>query len=172
MRKAGKIRDERLTAELLIERFKADKGGKVGLERKEFLRMCRETVHQGGPSNRELLQKLIRLGDQLGNIQERLGKLEKHVEASRAGSAQTLLEKLSKRKPNPNAQAQADGQSVESYSSEAPPKPSSSLNGEEHADHAPHAESAPPLSNAHHQSDAAASHSRAESVPQQTLVVD
>lgn len=56
MRRAGKIRDERLTAEDLVRRY--DKGGKVGLERKEFLRMCRETVHQGGPSNRELLQKL------------------------------------------------------------------------------------------------------------------
>ena len=67
MRKAGKIRDERLTAEELIKRY--DKGGKVGLERREFLKMCRETVHQGGPSNRELLQKMIRLSDQLGNIQ-------------------------------------------------------------------------------------------------------
>jgi len=76
MRKAGKIRDERLTAEELIKRY--DKGGKVGLERREFLRMCRETVHQGGPSNRELLQKLARLGTQLEIIDERLRVLEKH----------------------------------------------------------------------------------------------
>lgn len=76
MRKAGKIRDERLTAEELIKRY--DKGGKVGLERREFLRMCRETVHQGGPSNRELLQKLSRLGTQLEIIDERLRVLEKH----------------------------------------------------------------------------------------------
>eukprot|EP00325_Prymnesiales_sp_UTEX-LB-985_P034518 CAMPEP_0174729658 /NCGR_PEP_ID=MMETSP1094-20130205/54091_1 /TAXON_ID=156173 /ORGANISM="Chrysochromulina brevifilum, Strain UTEX LB 985" /LENGTH=475 /DNA_ID=CAMNT_0015931795 /DNA_START=42 /DNA_END=1469 /DNA_ORIENTATION=- len=80
MRKAGKIRDERLTADALIQRY--DTGGKVGLERREFLKMCRETVHQGGPSNRELLQKMIRLGDQLANIQERLAKLEQHAEAS------------------------------------------------------------------------------------------
>ena len=52
--------------------------GQVGLERREFLRMCRETVHQGGPSNRELLQKLARLGTQLEIIDERLRVLEKH----------------------------------------------------------------------------------------------
>ena len=108
MRKEGKIRDERLTAEELIRRY--DKGGKVresapphltplsrathpshatrralvcvlykqvGLERKEFLRMCRETVQQGGPSNRELLAKLQRLGSQLQIIDERLKALEK-----------------------------------------------------------------------------------------------
>ena len=56
MRRAGKVRDERVTAEELVRRY--DKGGKVGLERREFLRMCRETVHVGGPSNRELLQKM------------------------------------------------------------------------------------------------------------------
>lgn len=77
MRRAGKVRDERITAEELVRRY--DKGGKVGLERKEFLRMCRETVHQGGPSNRELLQKMIRLGEQLTTIQERLSALEAHV---------------------------------------------------------------------------------------------
>ena len=49
----------------------------VGLERKEFLRMCRETVQQGGPSNRELLAKLQRLGSQLQIIDERLKALEK-----------------------------------------------------------------------------------------------
>jgi hypothetical protein len=74
MRKAGKIRDERLTAEELLRRY--DKGGKVGLERREFLKMCRETVHQGGPSNRELLQKLQRLSTQLSLIDERLKSLE------------------------------------------------------------------------------------------------
>ena len=36
MKKAGKIRDERVTAEELIRRY--DRGGKVGLERREFLR--------------------------------------------------------------------------------------------------------------------------------------
>mmetsp|Transcript_36923 Transcript_36923/g.97745 ORF Transcript_36923/g.97745 Transcript_36923/m.97745 type:complete len:297 (-) Transcript_36923:1426-2316(-) len=83
MRRAGKIRDERLTAEELVRRY--DKGGKVGLERKEFLKMCRDTVHQGGPSNRELLQKMIRLSEQLGNIQERLGALEKHAAYANLG---------------------------------------------------------------------------------------
>jgi len=87
MRRAGKIRDERVTAEDLVARY--DKGGKVGLERKEFLKMCRETVHVGGPSNRELLQKMMRLGEQLGNIQERLSVLEQHVAGERqSGSAQ------------------------------------------------------------------------------------
>jgi len=74
MRKAGKIRDERLTAEELLRRY--DRGGNVGLERKELLRMCREVVHQGGPSNRELLSKLQRLGTQLDLITERLEALE------------------------------------------------------------------------------------------------
>ena len=83
MRKAGKIRDERLTAEELIRRY--DKGGKVGLERREFLRMCRETVHQGGPSNRELLQKLQRLGTQLELIDERLKALEAHATGGAKG---------------------------------------------------------------------------------------
>jgi len=77
MRKAGKIRDERITAEQLIERY--DKGGKVGLERREFLRMCRETVQQSGPSNRELLERLQRLGTQLEVINDRLGALEDHA---------------------------------------------------------------------------------------------
>ena len=40
MRKAGKVRDERLAAEELVRRY--DKGGKVGLERREFLRMDAE----------------------------------------------------------------------------------------------------------------------------------
>ena len=38
--------------------------------------MCREVVHQGGPSNRELLSKLQRLGTQLDLITERLEALE------------------------------------------------------------------------------------------------
>ena len=41
--------------------------------------MCRETVHQGGPSNRELLHKMIRLSEQLEIIQQRLTTLEGRV---------------------------------------------------------------------------------------------
>ena len=89
MRKAGRVRDERLTAEELIRRY--DKGGKVGLERREFLRMCRETVQQGGPSNRELLQKMQRLSGQLEVIQERLAALETHSGGGGGGGgAETL----------------------------------------------------------------------------------
>ena len=48
--------------------------------------MCRETVHQGGPSNRELLQKLQRLGDQLEMIDSRLQSLESNRPLSTGGT--------------------------------------------------------------------------------------
>lgn len=117
MRKAGKIRDERLTAEELIKRY--DKGGKVGLERREFLKMCRETVHQGGPSNRELLQKMIRLSDQLGNIQERLSTLEKHV-VNNPSSPTSLLAQAVQRSGS-CADTSADHASSVHLTSNAPP---------------------------------------------------
>ena len=53
MRKAGKIRDERLTAEELIRRY--DKGGKLGLERRagsalEPATRCCNVIHTMPPT--------------------------------------------------------------------------------------------------------------------------
>jgi len=115
MRRAGKIRDERLTAEDLVRRY--DKGGKVGLERKEFLRMCRETVHQGGPSNRELLQKLIRISDQMSNIQERLSALETHVGGSSSSEPPSVSVLLHGAGTGPSSSSSADAAAPTSSSS-------------------------------------------------------